>query len=166
MAEVGKLMQVPAGTTILSEGELNLDMYKIVKGNAEVYMEYGTERETLIGIIGPQACFGELGLLIGKPAINTVIAYSDVLLLRITKGEIGDFVQENHKSIIGIMENMAYTMLKMRTQIDMLINDVNEGKKLDERQIHDIQKIIRSVMLPQKDSMSGEFHTLDLVRRL
>lgn len=45
---------------ILREGDLKLDMYKILDGHAEVYMGYGTENETFIGIIGPQSCFGEL----------------------------------------------------------------------------------------------------------
>lgn len=166
MEEAGKMIQVPEGTTILTEGELNLDMYKIVKGHAEVYMGYGTDRETLIGIIGPQACFGEFGLLLEKPAIYTVIAYSDMLLMRITKGDMGDFVQQNHKSIISIMENMASTMMTMRKQIDLLLNDINEGRKIDEIQKHDIEKVISSVMMPRKFGMSGTFHTLDMIKRL
>ncbi|MCR4685678.1 MAG: hypothetical protein K5649_09455 [Lachnospiraceae bacterium] len=54
MAEMdskSRLFEVPAGTTILSEGECNLDMYKIVKGEAEMYVGYGTDHETLVGII-------------------------------------------------------------------------------------------------------------------
>ena len=166
MAEAGKMIKLPEGTVILKEGELNLDMYKIINGHAEVYMGYGTDRETLIGIIGPQACFGEFGMLLEKPAIYTVIAYSEILILRITKGEMGDFVQQNHKSIIDIMENMARTMMTMRTQIDLLINDLNEGKKLGEGDMHDIEKVIRSVMMPRQTGMSGKFHTLDMIKRM
>ena len=166
MAEAGKMIKLPEGTVILKEGELNLDMYKIINGHAEVYMGYGTDRETLIGIIGPQACFGEFGMLLEKPAIYTVIAYSEILLLRITKGEMGDFVQQNHKSIVDIMENMARTMMTMRTQIDLLINDLNEGKKPGERDMHDIEKVIRSVMMPRQTGMSGKFHTLDMIKRM
>ena len=166
MADVGKLVKIPEGMTILAEGEVNLDMYKIISGHAEVYMGYGTDSETLIGIIGPQSCFGEFGMLLEKPAIYTVIAYSEVLLMRITKGEMGDFIQQNHKSVMDIMQNMAHTMMTMRTQIDMLINDLNEGKKLDEKQKHDIEKVISSVMLPQREGMSGKFHTMDMIRNL
>ncbi len=164
MADEGKLFKVPEGMTILSEGELNLDMYKIIQGHAEVYMGYGTERETLIGIIGPQACFGEFGLLLEKPAIYTVVAYSDVLLMRITRNEMGDFVQQNHKNIIEIMQNMAQTMMTMRTQIDLLINDINQGRKPDEKEIHDLKKAISTYTVYRNSDMSGKFHTLDMVR--
>ncbi len=44
MAYAGKLIKVPEGTMILQEGELNLEMYKIIDGHAEVYMGYGTDR--------------------------------------------------------------------------------------------------------------------------
>ena len=166
MADVGKLIQVPEGTVILNEGELNLDMYKIVSGHAEVYMGYGTERETLIGIIGPQSCFGEFGMLLEKPAIYTVVAYSDILLMRITKDEMGDFVQQNHRNIINIMENMAQTMLTMRAQIDLLINDLTEGRKPDDKEVHDIRKAISTYTVYRNSAMSGKFHTMDMIRRL
>ena len=164
MADEGKLFKVPEGMTILSEGELNLDMYKIIQGHAEVYMGYGTERETLIGIIGPQACFGEFGLLLEKPAIYTVVAYSDVLLMRITRNEMGDFVQQNHKNIIEIMQNMAQTMMTMRAQIDLLINDLAEGRKPDEKEVHDMKKAISTYTVYRNSDMSGKFHTLDMIR--
>ncbi len=166
MEEAGKMIQVPEGTIILTEGEHNLDMYKIVKGHAEVYMGYGTDRETLIGIIGPQSCFGEFGMLLEKPAIYTVVAYSDILLMRITKDEMGDFVQQNHRNIINIMENMAQTMLTMRAQIDLLINDLTEGRKPDDKEVHDIRKAISTYTVYRNSAMSGKFHTMDMIRRL
>ena len=157
MEQAGKLIQVKEGMTVLSEGEVSLDMYKIIKGNAEVYMGYGTDNETLIGILGPQSCFGELGMLLEKPAIYTVIAYSDLLLLRVTKGEMGDFVQQNHKNIMDIMKRMAQTMMTMRTQIDLLINDLNAGTKPDEVTLHEVDKNIGYEMYRNK-AMSGKIH--------
>ena len=165
MANVGKLMKVPEGTKILAEGEVNLDMYKIISGHAEVYMGYGTDRETLIGIIGPQACFGEFGMLLEKPAIYTVIAYSEMLMMSITRGEMGDFVQQNHKNIIDIMQNMAQTMMTMRTQIDMRINDLNNGIKPDEQEVHDMEKALTASTVYWNSAMTGKFHTLDMIRK-
>ncbi len=164
MADVGKMFQVPEGTTVLQEGELSLDMYKIVQGYAEVYVGYGTETETLIGMIGPQSCFGEFGLLLEKPAIYTVIAYSDLLLLRITKGEMGDFVTENHKIIIDIMQNMAKTMMIMHSQIDRLVEEIKSGIQPDPQTINDIRKAFGNYTVYRNKAMSGKFHTLDMIR--
>ena len=154
-----RIVEFAEGTIILKEGEINLDMFKIIKGNAEVYVGYGTKQETLIGIIGPQACFGEFGLLLHKPAIYTVIAFSDIFAMRITEGEMGDFVQENHKNIIDIMRNMANTMMTMSLQIKLLLEEIEEGKKPDTEAIKELQKTIRrnTVLRPSNMLDSYEF---------
>ena len=137
-----KIIKFPAESVILREGEVNLDMYKIVQGHAEVYVGYETEQETLLGILGPKSCFGEFGLLLQKPAIYTVVAYSDLYAMRITEGEMGDFVQENHHSIIEIMRNMASTMMTLRFQIDLLVKEVQEGHQPDEAMVKQVRKSI------------------------
>jgi CRP-like cAMP-binding protein len=138
-----KIISFPEDSIVLKEGDVNPDMYKIIKGHAEVYVGYGTDNEALIGIIGPRACFGEYGLLLKKPAIYTVVAYSDLYLLRITEGEMADFIQENHNSIITIMRNMAGMMSTMRVQIDLLIKDLEKGKKPDTVTIQQLRRSMR-----------------------
>ncbi len=135
-----KMVRFPEGSVILKEGEVNAEMYKIIKGHAEVYTGYGTPLEHLLGIIGEQSCFGEFGLLLKKPSIYTVIAYSDILALRITEGEMGDFVRENHKNIIDIMRNMANSMMTMRIQIDLLLQEISAGKTMDDNDIKDAMR--------------------------
>lgn len=131
MAEA-KMIKYSKDSVILKEGDIHTEMFKIIQGYAEVYVGYGTSTESILGVIGPQSCFGELGLLLGKPSIYTVIAYSDILALRITEENIGSFVVENQKNIIDIMRNMAGSMLSMRTQIDLLLKDLEAAKKTDE----------------------------------
>ena len=138
-----KLVKFAEDTVILSEGETNSEMYKIVQGHAEVYAGYGTKQETLIGIIGPQACFGEYGLLLDKPSIYTVKAYSDVYALRINENELGGFVQENHKNIIDIMRNMAAMMQTMRAQMDLLLKDIEKGQVPDSQSVRDMRRAMR-----------------------
>ncbi len=161
------IMEIKEGTEILMEGEVNLDMYKILTGHAEIYIGYGTEKETLIGIIGPQACFGEFGLLLSKPALYTVIAYSDMTIFRITEGEMGDFVQNNHRNIINIMRNMAQTMLIMRAQIDMLLDDIDNGRKPDQAIVHALEKNIGCYAAGQKprEPESGRMRAIDMRRK-
>ena len=122
----GRMVTFPQDSIILKEGEVDLNMYKILKGHVELYTGYGTSQEVFLGIIGPQSCFGEFGLLLHQQAIYTVIAYSDVLALKISEGNIGDFVQENHKNIIDIMRNMAKTMSIMQLQINLLAMELEE----------------------------------------
>lgn len=150
----GKIIKYPQDALILREGDLNTDMYKILKGHVEVYVGYGTPVESLLGILGEQACFGELGLLLNKPAIYTVVAYSDVLLMRIGEEDFADFVRDNHRNIIDIMRNMAGSMMTMRLQIDLLLKEIENGNKSKElkAKIRDSKRIMRQYAIYQAAS--------------
>ncbi len=164
-----RMMVVPEGSVILKEGEINLDMYKILKGHVEVYTGYGTDREVLVGIIGPQSCFGEFGLLLKGPAIYTIVAYSDVYLMRITEGDMGNFVQENHKNIIDIMRNMANMMMQMQQQIEMLTEEVKHYGSVDEKLVSQMHSNLRGYAVNNKSGMVGfnkaKMHFFDPGRR-
>ena len=121
-----KIYEVPPETMILKEGEVNLDMYKIVSGHVEMYTGYGTPNEILIGILGPGTCFGEFGILTGQPAIYTIITFSKTRILRVTEGLMGDFIQENKDDILRIMKNMATNMTRMQHQINQLSQELEE----------------------------------------
>lgn len=126
-----KIYEIPPDTMILREGEINLDMYKIVSGHVEMYTGYGTPNEVLIGLLGPGTCFGEFGILTGQPAIYTIITYSKTKILRVTEGLMGDFIQENKDDILQIMRNMATNMTRMQHQINQLsreLEEVNENR--------------------------------------
>ena len=127
----GKLVNYSEGMVIMREGDNSNYMYKVLMGHCEVYTGYGTENETLISVIGKNACFGEYGLLVNKPSIYTIVAFSDVCLLKISDEEFDDFILQNHKYIKDIMRNMANTMLTMHTQIELYAEEVNKGKKAD-----------------------------------
>lgn len=139
-----KFSKFPEDSIVLQEGEVNLDMYKIIQGYAELYTGYGTEQEIVLGILGPGDVFGEFGLLLHEPAIYTVVAHSDLYALRITEGEMGDFVQQNHKNIIEIMQHMALTMLIMQKQIHLLAEEISEHGKPVEETLQTLTKNVRS----------------------
>jgi len=149
------LLQIPAGTIVLQENERNLDMYKIISGKAEMYVGYGTDNEVLLGIIGEQKCFGEFGLLLKQPAIYTIIAYTDLVLLRITEGEMGDFVQNNHKNILDIMRNMSRYMFTLRKHIDLLLNDIQNGDKPTDEEKYLINRSIRNYAVSSDPMWEG-----------
>lgn len=152
---VSKMVKFPQDAVILKEGEESREMYKIIKGHAEIYTGYGTSLENLIGIIGEQSCFGEFGILLKKPSIYTVIAYSDILALRITESDLNDFISDNHKNIIDIMRNMAGSLLTMRVQVDLLLKELSSGKVMTDDEIKDAMRNARQAM--RQYAISGSF---------
>ena len=160
--DTSKLTKFPEGSVILNEGEQNLDMYKIIHGHAELYNGYGTDKEVVLGILGPGSCFGEFGLLLKQPAIYTVVAYSDVFAMRVTEGELGDFVQHNHHDIINIMRNMSRMMIVMQQQINLLAGELQEHIKVDDEVIDDAKHNLRDYALGREHfKLEGKMRYFD-----
>jgi CRP-like cAMP-binding protein len=157
-----KFINCSEGTVIMREGDCDNFMYKLLTGHCEVYTGYGTENETLICVIGKNSCFGEYGLLLGRPSIYTVVAFSDVCLLKIAEDEFDDFIMSNHKYIRDIMKNMANTMLTMRKQIELYADEVSKGKKTYTPEMKELlSRVARSYSMcfqPMEHSGSEESH--------
>ena len=115
-----KFLQVPADTVIIREGEMNAEMYKIISGRAICNINYGTDDEYLLGSLNEGKTFGEYSLLTDNPGIYTVTAYSDMLLLRISRSDFESFIQMNAANSVNIMRNMAVMMNTMKANINML----------------------------------------------
>lgn len=115
-----KFLQVPADTVIIREGEMNAEMYKIISGRAICNINYGNDDEYLLGSLNEGKTFGEYSLLTDNPGIYTVTAYSDMLLLRISRSDFESFIQMNAANSVNIMRNMAVMMNTMKANINML----------------------------------------------
>ena len=122
------LIKIPEGTVIIREGEVNMDMYKIISGNAEIYTGYGTDKEAILGIVSKDDYFGEMGLLTQKPAIYTVVAFNDMAVMRITLADIDEYIKSNHHDTFVIMKKMAESMYNLKYSMDMFVKDVAEGR--------------------------------------
>ena len=149
----GSIMKFPCDSIVLREGENDMNMYQILGGHAEIYTGYGTKEEVLLGVIGPQACFGEFGLLLKKPSIYTVIAYSDLVVLRISEDSFGAFVRDNQRKVTEIMRNMAKTIQVMHRQINLFVGELESGHKPDPDVLYHARRNLRSyaVYTPQFD---------------
>lgn len=161
---VGKLVRFGADEVIIREGEVNLEMYKIIQGKVVICTGYGTDKEVVIRIIGEQSCFGEYGLLIEKPSIYTVVAYTDVYVMRVAEGDMGEFVMENHRNIIDIMRNMANTMNVMRMHIDMLTKDIEEGRKPEPETVEVSKRLAKGYVPYSAMDMQGRMRYINAYR--
>ena len=151
-----KFVRYKAGDIILKEGAKSSEMYKIIQGHVELYAGFETTLESILGVLRTGACFGEFGLLLKKPAIYTVIAFDEVTLLKITEADLRDFIRDNHKNIIDIMRNMATSMMNMRFQIDLLLKEIDGGKKPEEDAIQERMHQARQLM--RAYAVTGVFH--------
>ncbi|MDE6984955.1 MAG: cyclic nucleotide-binding domain-containing protein [Lachnospiraceae bacterium] len=132
-----------ADTVIMREGEVCDAMYKILSGSVAVYVRYAQEDEHLIGIYSKGRCFGEMSMLSEQPGVYTVVAYDDVLLVRITKDFREEFIRNNPRNAVDIMKNMGQTLTVMQKNIDLLLDDLNEKQDLNKKRTQELRDKIR-----------------------
>jgi CRP-like cAMP-binding protein len=85
-----KSVQVPAGTTVVNEGELGTAFYFITDGKATV-----TRRGRKVAELGPGQYFGELTLLDQLPRSATVKATTDLTLLAILQRDFEAILKQS-----------------------------------------------------------------------
>lgn len=133
-----------AGEIIMKEGEIYDEMYKVLSGSVAVYNRYGEPDECLIGIYSEAKCFGEWNVLSDLPNRYTVVAYDDVLVMRITGELLEGFIKNNPKNAIDIMKDMSHTVKIMQTDIALLLDDVHKMRDFNKLRMEETkQKIMQ-----------------------
>ncbi len=85
-----KTVQVPAGTTVVREGEVGTVFYFIVDGNATV-----ARRGRKVADLGPGQYFGELSLLDRLPRNATVKAATNLTLITVGQSDFEAILKES-----------------------------------------------------------------------
>lgn len=136
---------------IIREGELCHEMYKILSGNAALYMHYGKENEYLMGVLGEQKCIGEVSLLANRPIPYTVVALSNMMVMQINADQFESFIVKNTKNAVDIMTNMAKSIVMLSTDINLLADDFsNMVAQLKEQIDNSDEKMISADNLNEK----------------
>lgn len=153
--ENAAMVKFHADDIIIKEGEIYEEMYKIISGSVAVYLRYGEKEEHLIGIYSKSKCFGETHVLSSQPSIYTVVAYDEVLLMRITKDSLEEFVRNNPRNAIDIMRNMVHTNMLMQKNINLLLDDMNEKQDINKRRTEEIKNKIKQYSINGFNLLGG-----------
>ncbi len=81
--DVATWLRIAEGQTILSAGEIDQTFYVIVGGTATVFKSNEPVKSLLEG-----DCFGEIGLLSYKQRATSIMASTDMLLMKITSSDL------------------------------------------------------------------------------
>lgn len=158
--EQSKMSRFDADTVILQQGSTKKELFKIISGKAAVYFNYGQPNEYLVGILSEQRCFGEITLLCGHPSIYTVVALSEVLLLRVTEEDFDEFIKNNYANAKAIMKNLAGNLITLSFNLNQLACEFAASDRNDPQQREEIARKIRQYTA--LDAGGGAFFTMKL----
>lgn len=162
-----KMQVIPDNTVIVKEGEENTVLYKIVSGKAAVYLNYGTDEEYLIGILSDGRYFGEVEFLMEQKSMYSIVALSEMVVMKITKEEFENFVRNNAANAIDIMKAMAREIVMLQKHMDMVIKEVTELISQVES-IHDAKNEAKLIDIREKlqQYRAGGFEDYNNFKRL
>ena len=125
---------------ILREGENSDVMYKVLSGSVVVYMRYGEEDEHVVGVYSKSQCFGEWNMLTGQPSVYTFVAFEKTMLMQINRNSLEDFIRNYPQNALDIMQNMAQSTVMMRTNVDLLLDELYEKDIQNKQRTEELRK--------------------------
>ena len=94
LAELGVTLSVPAGKTIVIEGDPIDHYFRIVTGSVRLYKSVVDGRRQIIDFLGPNECFGLIGLATHAYSAEAI---SDVVMIRYSKRRLVDTIEDQPK---------------------------------------------------------------------
>lgn len=100
-----EVLSLPAGTRLLKRGERNHNVYISLSGKIAAYLDPNLSEESAIPIASGD-CIGELSVIDGKPASVSVLALSEVRVLRLS----GEMFWTRLATLPGVARNLMTTL--------------------------------------------------------
>lgn len=143
MANTDKLLVAPQGMKIVVERQPDKYLYVILSGRAYMYTGYGTKEETLIDKFGVGNCFGAYGMLTKRPDNYTVVAQTDMKLIRLEESDMADFIsKENASTVLSVMKAMAKEMVRIKGELEEVNKDLAKRRKAESKDDDEPESII------------------------
>ncbi|MEN2998630.1 MAG: Crp/Fnr family transcriptional regulator [Brevinematia bacterium] len=113
------------GDIIFCEFEPGEEMYVIKEGKVRI-TKIQNNKEKTIDVIGPGEIFGEMALIDNDKRTATVIAETDVVLVRVDKGNFEMLAKNNPQWALKLIKNFSRRIYDARRKLRILsIKDVD-----------------------------------------
>jgi CRP/FNR family transcriptional regulator, cyclic AMP receptor protein len=99
VAQISQEVQIEKGQTILVEGDIGDALYIILEGEAQVY-----KGKSVVATLGEREPLGEMGILDSAPRSATVVALTDVSLLKIDREDFHDLMSDRLEIAQGVIK--------------------------------------------------------------
>lgn len=116
-------LQLPAGSTIFSDGELGRTMYLLAKGEVEVRGRSAGGRSVPIVRLGSGECFGEMALVELQPRSATVVATKSSVLYSLNNLDLYRLFQNDNYAYVIVLQNICRLLSRRLRKADGRICD-------------------------------------------
>ncbi|MBR4472930.1 MAG: cyclic nucleotide-binding domain-containing protein [Oscillospiraceae bacterium] len=111
-----KTLSFSVGDVIFRQDDFSDVMYDIQSGSVGIFLDYGTETEKKLAVLGAGEILGEMGMIEACPRSATAVALSDgTVLCEIGEAEFTEFFRSHPDRLIRIMKQLS-ARIRERTE--------------------------------------------------
>lgn len=123
LRQVATRKKYPVNTTLCKQGAVEHTFYIVAEGNVAVTQVAENGEERILGMIGPNGYFGEMGLIDDSPRMANCVTVMPTTVLEVDEGAFDQFVQQSPA--------IAYAMVQ---------RVLSNARKVDQRNIEDLRQ--------------------------
>src|SRR5262245_34864136 len=120
VAELSKIVELPAGTLVTQIGQPGDSFFVIIDGVVEVTTPAGTGSE-----LRPGDFFGEMSLLDGEPRSATIVATTDIRLLVVERLHFWRLMDETPDLIRRMLTILSRRVRRLEQTLNAIARDAN-----------------------------------------
>jgi CRP/FNR family cyclic AMP-dependent transcriptional regulator len=120
IAELSRIVDIPAGTAVTQIGEPGESFFVIIDGTVAVRTPVGTGAE-----LHPGEFFGEMSLLDGEPRSATIVATTDVRLLVVDRLHFWRLLDETPDLIRRMLTILSRRVRRLEQTVHTILHGTN-----------------------------------------
>lgn len=110
----------PRNTYVMHAGEETDSIYVVLSGKVKVIIADDQGREVILGFMGPQEFFGEMGILDDEPRSASVYTQEPCEMLRLSKAGFLNCLKENSEVAMLVIRNLVKRLRAADRKIESL----------------------------------------------
>lgn len=107
MTNVGRLLNVPSGNVLFSEGAMEDEVFVVIEGHVALEMHVPRRGNVRLLTVGPGELVGWSGLLGDGPMTATALTTDAATLIGLSSRKLRDLCQQNHELGYVLMTETA-----------------------------------------------------------
>jgi CRP-like cAMP-binding protein len=132
LAEITHLVEFRPGETVLRYGETTQDLWLILEGTCEVYKPGINGDPLVLAVLEPHSILGEMSFFHKAPHSASVRAKSPLKLLRISRCDYDELIQDGAPVAFKLAYNVVATLAERLRRMDQWVEDLVKSRSRSE----------------------------------
>ncbi|HEY1552103.1 MAG TPA: cyclic nucleotide-binding domain-containing protein [Kofleriaceae bacterium] len=154
LLERGTRVTRPTGARLISELESGADMFVVMRGTAEVFVEPRRGQRRVLGTLGPGNAFGEMSSVTGALRSATVVATSEIDVLEVDDALFDRLRARRPEIAVALLATLAKRLADADRQIDALLSQHEVPVEAPVAEQQSIRRVWRELVVSRKRDLT------------